>query len=121
MRTALLLAAALAAFPAIAAAPGPAAERRCGWLQNPTPANWWLVDRDGEWTMSVQGGPWAEGMDNLPDMSTRGWVRTNGNYGYGCACMTVVTNRAQHRITRIVSATPLPLRQCRADRRLPRL
>ncbi|WP_442808865.1 DUF4087 domain-containing protein [Trinickia soli] len=22
-------------------------ENRCGWLQNPTPANWWLDDKDG--------------------------------------------------------------------------
>ena len=27
-----------------------------GWLQNPTPGNWWLVDRDGEWTIGTQGG-----------------------------------------------------------------
>ena len=27
------------------------AERRCGWLSNPTPANYWLSDRDGEWTI----------------------------------------------------------------------
>ena len=96
-------------------------ERRCGWLQNPTPANYWLLDRDGEWTLSAQGGYQVEGMDNMPDMTTRGWVRVNGNYGYGCACMSVTTDRASRRVTRIFSATPVPLRQCRADRRLPRL
>ncbi len=121
MRTALILAVTLAAFPALAAAPAPGPQRRCGWLQNPTPANWWLLDRDGEWTLSAQGGYQASGMDNMPDMSTRGWVETNGSYGYGCACMTVTVNRASGRITRIHSATPVPLRQCRADRRLPRL
>lgn len=96
-------------------------ERRCGWLQNPTPANYWLIDRDGEWTLSAQGGYHAPGMDeHLPDMTTRGWVRTNGNYGYGCACLSVTTDRRSGRITRLFSATPVPLRQCRADRRLPR-
>jgi len=95
-------------------------ERRCGWLHNPTPANWWLIDRDGEWLIGAQGGYQAPGMDNMPDMTTRGWVRTNGYYGHGCACMTVETNRRTRRITRIRSATPVPLAQCRNDRRLPR-
>jgi hypothetical protein len=96
-------------------------ERRCGWLHNPTPANWSLVDRDGEWLIGAQGGYQAPGMDNMPDMTTRGWVRTNGYYGRGCACMTVETDRRTMRITRIRSATPVPLAQCRNDRRLPRL
>ena len=33
-----------------------AAERRCGWLQNPTPSNWWLEDKDGVWVLATQGG-----------------------------------------------------------------
>jgi len=113
----ILLAAALA----LAAAPSSPAgsERRCGWLHNPTPANYWLVDRDGEWTISAQGGFHAEGWDEMPDMSARGWIRTNGYYGHGCACMDVTTDRASMRITRIHSAAPVPLRQCRRDRRLP--
>ncbi len=99
----------------------PATERRCGWLDNPTPANWWLTDRDGEWTIAVQGGRQAPGLDALPDMTTRGWVRTNaGSYGYGCACLDVVTDRRTMRITRIASGRPLPLAQCRRDRALPR-
>ena len=105
---------------ALAAAPHTGTERRCGWLVNPTPANWWLTDRDGEWLIGAQGGYQAPGMDEMPDMTTRGWVRTNGSYGYGCACLDVGVDRAGRRITRIVRATPLPLRRCRADRRLPR-
>ena len=31
------------------------AERRCGWISNPTPANYWLSDRDGEWTIMGRG------------------------------------------------------------------
>jgi hypothetical protein len=96
-------------------------ETRCGWLQNPTPANYWLIDRDGEWTIGAQGGFRAEGWDDMPDMSARGWVGTNGSYGYGCACLTVTADRATMRITRIIAARAVPLRQCRADRRLPRL
>jgi len=108
---------------ALAAAAGPQsrAETRCGWLQNPTPANWWLIDRDGEWTLAVQGGYQAPGMDDMPDMTTRGWSDVNGHHGYGCACMSVTTDRARMRITRIISARPVPLSQCRRDRRLPRL
>ena len=105
---------------ALAAAPAGATERRCGWLHNPTPGNWWLVDWDGEWLIGAQGGYQAPGMDNMPDMSTRGWVRTNGYYGHGCACMNVTVDRRARRVTAIASATPLPLRRCRADRRLPR-
>lgn len=103
----------------LAAAPAPAT--RCGWLQNPTPANWWLIDRDGEWLIGAQGGYQAPGMDEMPDMSTGGWVETNGHHGYGCACMSATTDARSRRITRIFSARPAPLRQCRADRRLPRL
>ena len=69
----------------------PRPEKRCGWLINPTPANWWLGDRQGEWELGVQGGYQAPGKDELPDMSARGWVETNGSYGYGCACLTVTT------------------------------
>ena len=113
LAAALLLA--VAATPASAAA-----ERRCGWLHNPTPANWWLDDRDGQWVLGTQGGEQVPGMDILPDMATRGWVRTNGYYGYGCACMSLDTDRRSGRVKRVISATPVPLRQCQADKRLPR-
>jgi hypothetical protein len=101
-------------------APAAATEKRCGWLHNPTPANWWLDDRHGQWIIGVQGGYQAPGMDKMPDMTTRGWIRTNGYYGYGCACMTVETDRRNQLITRITSASPQPIRQCRSDRRLPK-
>lgn len=94
-------------------------ERRCGWLDNPTPANWWLRDRDGEWVLSLQGGPPAPGMDAMPDMTTAGWVQTNGNYGYGCACLSVVTDPRTRRVLRVLAAQPLPISRCRADRALP--
>ena len=112
---ALMLALAAAASP-IPAKP----EKRCGWLVNPTPANWWLVDRQDQWTLGVQGGYQAPGMEELPDMSTGGWVETNGSYGYGCACLSVTTDRKSGRVTRIFSGRSVPLKQCRADRRLKR-
>jgi hypothetical protein len=96
------------------------AVRRCGWIQNPTPANWWLVDRDGEWILSAQGGHQAEGMEDMPDLSGEDWVETNGHYGYGCACLVLEADPATRRVNRIVSAGPRPLDQCRADRSLPK-
>jgi hypothetical protein len=121
------LAAAAPAKPS-AAAPAPreadsspgGGQRRCGWLSNPTPANWWLTDRDGEWILGTQGGEQAPGMDEMPDMSTAGWVETNGHYGYGCACMTIAHDPATGRVTRIADAEPKPLKQCQADRSLPK-
>ncbi len=104
-----------------AAAPPAQTERRCGWLQNPTPGNFWLLDRDGEWLLGAQGGYQAPGMDDMPDMTTAGWVEVNGHYGYGCACIDAVVDRSSRRVTRLISARPVPLRQCRADRALPRL
>ncbi len=35
------------AFAAAAPAAQSTPARRCGWLQNPTPANYRLIDRDG--------------------------------------------------------------------------
>jgi len=95
-------------------------EMRCGWLHNPTPGNWWLADRDGEWLIGAQGGYQAPGMDEMPDMSTAGWTETNGHYGHGCACIRITVDRRTRRVTRIVSARPLPLRRCQADPRLRR-
>ena len=118
--------AAAAVVPEPVAAPGPAAAaspakgvRRCGWLANPTPANWWLTDAEGQWILATQGADQAPGMDEMPDMSTAGWVETNGHYGYGCACLTITAD-AEGKVTRISDAQPKPLRQCRADRKLPK-
>lgn len=119
MRRALLILPALL-LAATAAHAQRGSEQRCGWLSNPTPGNYWLTDRSGQWILSSQGGYRARGMDNMPDMSTRGWVRTNGNYGYGCACMQVRTDPRNQRVTQLYSARPVPLAQCRRDRRLPR-
>lgn len=94
-------------------------QRRCGWLSNPTPANWWLTDSQGQWILGTQGADQAPGMDEMPDMSIAGWVETNGHYGYGCACMTITADD-DGRVTRIADAQPRPLKQCQADRKLPK-
>lgn len=109
------LLAVLAAASAAEAAP----ERRCGWLHNPSPGNHWLADREREWILSVQSAPQVPGMDRIPDMTTREWVRTNGHYGYGCACVTMETHPERRYVVRITAAEQLPLSRCRADRALP--
>jgi hypothetical protein len=93
------------------------AETRCGWVINPTPANWWLNDADGEWTIGVQGGYQASGAD-LPDFGKQ-WVVTNGSsYGYGCACMNVTTNKKEMKVSTIKSVKVRPLSACRKDKKL---
>lgn len=110
-----------AARPAPAAAASPAeGARRCGWLVNPTPGNWWLYDRDGEWILATQGSEPVPGMDDMPDMSTSGWIETNGHYGYGCACVTLAQDPDSRRVTKVADFQPKPLKLCRADKRLPR-
>lgn len=106
-------------FVVLMAAPSYASETRCGWLDNPTPGNWWLVDSDESWTISAQGGYRAKGMDNIPDLTSRQFVRTNGYYGYACACMEVTTNKRLGRIVTIESVEQLSLKQCRQDPKLP--
>ena len=92
-------------------------ENRCGWYENPTPGNHWLTDKDGEWTIGTQGGFQADG-DYPPEFSDDQWVKTNVNYGYGCACLRVQTNKKEMQITKVVSATARPLSACRNDKAL---
>jgi hypothetical protein len=91
-------------------------ERRCGWVDNPTPANWWLVDRDGTWEIGIQGGHQAEG--DLPDFGGA-WVETNGHHGYGCACVDVRVDRSSHQVLVVRGAKALPLARCKGDKALP--
>jgi hypothetical protein len=91
-------------------------ETRCGWFSNPTPANAWLHDKDGEWMIGVQGGHQAEG--DWPDFKAQQWVETNGHYGYGCACFRVRVNHKTHEVLEIKSSYARSLSACRKDRAL---
>lgn len=102
--------------PVRSAAAGPA--RRCGWLHNPTPGNWWLVDREGQWVLGTQGRESLAGMDDMPDMSSAGWVETNGHYGHGCACATITANAAGD-VTAVSDFKPKPIKACTSDKALP--
>lgn len=96
-----------------------AAEQRCGWLFNPTPANLWLIDKDKQWILSTQGGYSMddESMDNIPWPSENEdeYVRTNGNYGFSCACLSVETDKREGVVLRVISGEHLLLKRCLED------
>lgn len=97
-----------------------AAEQRCGWLVNPTPANFTLIDKDGEWVIGTQGGHQADGdTPSWPDNS-KDWVAITPErgYGHGCACLTVEVDAAKKEVTKIVASSVRPLTACRADKAL---
>ncbi|EPQ8267460.1 DUF4087 domain-containing protein [Vibrio sp. Y176] len=107
----------LGMFSALAAT---AEETRCGWLENPSPANMWLIDRDGSWDISVQGTSNAlddKSMELLYQATANEneFVRTNRNYGFSCACLTVDVDEEQNSITTIYKSKQLPLKQCIED------
>jgi hypothetical protein len=89
---------------------------RCGWFSNPTPANAWLLDKDGEWTISIQGGYQAEG--DWPDIKESQWVKTNVHYGYGCACIRASVDNRTMRVIEIKSGYGRTLSACRKDKAL---
>ena len=89
---------------------------RCGWFSNPSPANVWLSDREAEWVISIQGGHEADG--DWPRFTEKQWVSTNRSYGYGCACLVVITDAESKHVQRILSSEAKPLKTCREDRAL---
>lgn len=96
----------------------PDTELRCGWFDNPTPGNATLLDRDGEWTLAIQGGHQAKG-PWPPQFPEAQWVRTGaGSSGYGCACLRVRVDRARKTVIEVASSTARPLTVCRTDRAL---
>lgn len=94
-------------------------ETRCGWIDNPTPGNFFLRDREGEWTLAEQGQYEARGMDNMPDLSGNEFVETSGPHGYACACLSVQVDRASKRVVEIARVTPKLLKVCLGDPKLP--
>ncbi len=119
LKKALIVALALAAQ----LAPGAALadEKKCGWIVNPTPGNWWLSDAKGEWMMSTQGGAQAEGMDLAPDLTVHDFVKTNGEYGYACGCIEGVFKDSGKEVKKIVAFAQKPLSVCKNDKSLKAL
>jgi hypothetical protein len=94
-------------------------ETRCGWLDNPTPGNFFLHDRDGEWTVAEQGGYQAKGVDRIPDLSGDEFVETNGHHGYACVCMSVKVTKKERKVAEIASVKPKLLKACLGDPAIP--
>lgn len=93
------------------------AEKRCGWLVNPTPANLWLIDGTGTWTISIQGTGFIDedSMDKMPTIDEKEFVRTNGNYGFSCVCLSVRVDKEKSSIRNIYGGEQLLLKQCLED------
>lgn len=106
-----------------AAARQDAVQKRCGWLSNPSPGNSYFFDRDGRWIVGEQGGYQISDADEarLPAMGRGSSVVDRRGYGYSCTCLDMQIDRKSRRVVRIVSGTGVPLKRCRADKRLPRM
>ena len=94
------------------------AETRCGYVNNPTPGNYWLIDSQGEWIMVSQGKERDPGMDQVPDLSEHDFVKTNGAYGYACGCISGDFDAAAMQVAKIASFKQKPLAACRKDKNL---
>jgi hypothetical protein len=95
------------------------AEERCGWLENPTPGNWWLKNSLGLWIISAQGGPYTEDAKKLPEPTPERFVATNGHYGYSCACVSGIFDDHAQLVTRLDATRVLALSVCHDDKTLP--
>jgi hypothetical protein len=103
----------IAASPPAVQAPA----RLCGWWVNPTPGNFFLLDGKRDHLFARQGEDGPTG--GWPRFSKFNWVYTgHAGYGYGCASLKVVWNGGE--VSRIVSASALPLASCRHNPRLRR-
>ncbi len=98
-----------------------AGETRCGWLQNPTPGNWYLTDADATWTLSTQSDEPNASLE-IPSLNEKkGWfVNTGGASGYACVCLNVTVDKQNQRILTASKGKQLPLKKCTSDRSLPK-
>jgi hypothetical protein len=105
-----------------------AAETRCGWYHNPTPANVILEDADGQWWISKQGSPEVPGFLDAytPAFDDRVRIdyagKVTDRYGYSCACAEgdFDADGTQYENVRSISRlVELPVSQCKADPALP--
>jgi hypothetical protein len=105
---------------AMAGSPKLKFENRCGWFDNPTPGNAWLHDKEGEWTIALQGNYEAKGKwnpnFNLDDEEK--FVRTGSSYGYGCVCMNVSVDPKTKKVKSVKSVSIKNLEVCRKDKNL---
>lgn len=109
----------LAALTLISLNAAAATQNRCGYIENPTPGNYSLIDSAGEWIIAVQGGHQAEGNVAAPrSANDPEVVLTNGNYGYWCGCVTATVDAQEKKILKIKASRMLALKTCLQDRKL---
>ena len=95
-----------------------AAQHLCGWVENPTPANWTLTDKTAQWIINTQGGHQAGDMPDFQKGKSF-WVKTQPNgYGYGCGCIDAKADAATHEVASFTKASVLKLSVCRKDKAL---
>ena len=85
------------------------AETRCGWIENGGTHGLDLLDRDGDW--QIIGNNTAA--NDAPPGFDQYMPATDEGRSYGC--LTVDTNNADHRITRIHSGKLIPVERCKGD------
>ena len=113
MRRAVILAALiLVAAPALA-------ETRCGWIDNPTPGNWFLTDRDGAWALGLQGVDLGNNWLDVDVPEFAEWASDGGRAGFGCGCFEGTVDRRSGDASWISSVRALPLSRCHDDPALP--
>ena len=91
----------------------------CGWYENPTPANFYLTDKSGQWVIGLQGGHQAEG--DLPEFKDSQWKAYDSSrgYGYGCACIQGRVNTSTREVLEINKSQVKAIAACRQDKSLP--
>lgn len=96
-----------------------ASERVCGWLDNPSPANLFFTDSEAFWFISAQGkAPLNDASMNLVYAALHDeqqFVRTNVNYGFSCACLTVDKSLETNSITKVYQSEQMTLKTCLED------
>jgi hypothetical protein len=99
-----------------------AAERRCGWLENPSPSNWYLTDADSSWILMQSSEQEPSASIDIPVFQEeKGWfVKTGGSSGYGCACLSVTVNKKTNRVLTASQGKMLPIKTCKDDKKLPK-
>jgi hypothetical protein len=95
------------------------AEYRCGWLVNSEAGSFQLIDKEAVWSISDNKGyriP-ASSLKNLPERKEDQFIRTNGNFGYSCSCISVKTESRSRRITSIsFKGKQVLLKRCLEDK-----
>jgi hypothetical protein len=86
---------------------------RCGWWDNPTPGNVFFTDRDGEWTVAMQGMYEADG--DWPNFARDQTAPRDAPHRHGCACARMQADPQSHLVSRFTDAHARPLKVCRSD------